>query len=226
MLLRRGEVKIKKDATKWHAWAKESEAQESQKRIFSARKGKAGVCILVDDNGNLNTDERVAEIGAKSFLRRPSMKAQAIRMICSFMNNIVLSTRRPTMDYTYHACALFVFKNKAVWWGSGDVNAVLICDGEPVFVSKPQTYPFLGFSPAYAPKELEEIELKKGEYALFMSAGKAPDNEQIQTICALLKKSQTPQEWLEAVRMEYEDSFSSALSVFLHSPKTKLKVDI
>lgn len=172
--------------------------------------------MLVDDNGDAQTDEAVAELCVSSFLKRPGTDPVAVDMISRFMNNIVLARRTPSRDFSYNAAALFLMKDQAIWWLSGDASVMLFAEGKPTHFSEAKQYPLLGNGPGYRCAPSENITLEKASAALFMCAGKAPSPDEI---ADLLADSETPEEWMAHITKAFGEQLNCAMTAFLPPPK-------
>ena len=186
--------------------------------MISCCRGKAKAYVLVGDNTEPEIDARVAAVFAESFVGKPSMKPIAFQTISGFANNIVLSRRKPAIDFTYDAAGLFLFKNEGAWVISGKASACLFVDGKPVRRSAEKTYPSIGSSPAYKAQAEGPFEMTHGETALLFSCGAPWSEEDTQTIGRLLCESKSPEDWMERILAKYPDRCTSAMTVFLPAP--------
>ena len=178
---------------------------------------------MVDDNGDPQTDERLSQLCTESFLRRPSVEPFAVKAICGFMNNMVVARHTPDHDYSYNAAVLFVFKDQASWWISGDASVMLFSDGKPLQVSEAKRYPYIGASLAYQPEAAPVIKLEHGrETALLITAGATLNAEDAERIGDLLRESDNPEAWMERIVQSEGERLSSALTAFIPPPKSGL----
>ena len=175
--------------------------------------------MLVDDNGDAQTDEQVVELCTSSFLKRPGTESFAVDHISRFMNNVVLARRIPAHDFSYHAAAFFLVKDKANWWLSGDAAVMLFADGKPSHVSEAKQYPFLGSNPGYRYETSDDFTLEKGSAALFLCAGARPDPDEV---ARLLTESDDPDQWMDRIVQTFGEQLSCAMTAFLPPPKSGL----
>ena len=204
--------------TEWFAWSKAPSEAASTRRTISLSRGKAKAYVLIGDNIEPETDARVAAVCAESFIGKPSLKPIAFQTILGFANNIVLARRKPSVDFSYDAVCMFLFKNEAAWVISGNASAILFVDGEPVRQSAEKVYPSIGSSPAYKAQAEGPFAMTQGETALLLSCGAPWTAEDAQAIGAMLRGSESPARWMERILERYPDQCTSAMTVFLPAP--------
>ncbi len=147
-------------------------------------KGQRGVCSLVDGINIPKADgqtmpSKVNKILIESYLRRPSLKDEAIKKVFEFANNGVLVTQSPQYPCIASASAVFILKNKFVYASAGDnvifhfVNGILTdvfecdIDEEPIHLGTPR------YS---VPMVSEQMTFAKGENTFLLCTKKFADS--------------------------------------------------
>ncbi len=174
--------------------------------------------MLAGDNIDPETDARVAAVCAESFVGKPSMKPIAFHTIFGFANNIVMTRRKPSVDFSYDAAGMFLFKDDAAWVISGHASAILFVDGEPVRRSAEQIYPCIGSSPVYKAPVEGPFTMTQGETALLLNCGAFWSEDEAKAIGQMLKQCDSPQQWMERILAQYPDRCTSVMAVFLPAP--------
>ena len=99
-------------------------------------KGGRGVCSLVDSRNTPKTEEvslagKVNKIIVESYMKRPSLKEDAIKTLYRFVNNGVLVSQSPMYPCSASVSTILLLKNKYAFATAGDnvifhfVNGIL-----------------------------------------------------------------------------------------------------
>ena len=165
----------------------------------------------------------MARLGVDSFLRRPSLRREAMETIGGFMNHTVMAWIRPYPDFSFDAAALFLLKDQVSWLISGTGAVLIYVDGQLYKSSAPKPYPVLGIAHSYEPEVMEPVSLPEkveDKVALLLLSGSCPGQDSLEIIRESLFSAESPEAWLEKV-MTQNLPGASALAVFL-PPKKKI----
>ena len=187
--------------------------------MAACSRGKAKAYVLVGDNTDAQTDARIASMCMDSLIRRPSVDPRALQTIFGFVNNLVLSRRKPDHAFSFEAAAFFIFKNQASWVLSGNACAILFSDGDPIRRSAAQPYPSIGTSPAFRVTPEEAFSLPQGENALLLCSGTIWTDAEAAAIGEMLRTSGEPSQWMDSILDAYPNRIESAMAIFLPAPR-------
>lgn len=181
---------------------------------------------MAEEGDNPKTSEAVGRVCMESFLKRPSTKPVAMKVIGDFMNNLVLARRRPDYEYRFDMGSVFLVGDSASVILSGDTSFFLFADGKLVKKSEPKTFPSLGYAPSYEGEGTEAFDLPrdfKEKMALLLVTGRKSDAFDVSALETALLQAASPEEWLKGV-MTGDLSEESALAAFLAPKKRKFSL--
>ena len=166
---------------------------------------------------------RIADIGTKSFIKRPSLKDAAFIAIGTFMNNAIFVKNRPGHVYMCDAAFLAVVKSKFRWMISGTSRVLYFVDKTLKYQSDMKEYPRIGLQPSYNPEVGPIYECEKGENAFFLCSKALTDAIGEKGIEDALKQASSQDEWMEIVeRMAGDTDFAAQALIMPEMKKAPL----
>lgn len=168
-----------------------------------AMKGQRMIIATTTEYGTDEDTEmgsRVTRSVFDNYMRRPSLKDQAIHTIASMANNDQLMMGSgEDGPLLYDAAFIFMDRGQARFLISGRAAAYCFEDGHLTHRSDPAEASIIGNGAAYVPRLEEAFELKKGKLA-FLAASRSlaavPDGE----IERALLAADSPETWMDGLR--------------------------
>ena len=198
--------------------------------VKSAEKGKNCICVLADGRneptGNEPVGSKVTRIMVENYLRRPSLRDEAVEKITDFANNGVLIKQTPTYRVECSAAALMLQKDSFRWLRAGAVRLYHFVDGQLVTASGEAPTTPLGGGSALRTDVLPATHLGQGENSfLICSEGFARYVRESEMENAL-SAADSAEQWLRMLKDLYEDRAGgepySLMTVFVPSKRRRL----
>lgn len=133
-----------------------------------------------------------------SFLRRPSAKFKAVKVISNMINNAVFMKQKPGNPYLCNASFLFVSNGKANFNVSGSGNVLYFTEDE-VKVFDNANNQELGMSPSYVLEVDNELKLHKKSNAFLLCTDDLLEQVNPEKIKNLLEQSETADMWMNSI---------------------------
>lgn len=134
-------------------------------------RGKALFCGVAYPTKESRSDiacKKLLEIGAESFIRRPSVCDEAVDAISTFMNEGIYIFQEKEKQFLCSAAILFVFRGEARWIVSGNVGICHFRDGMPVKKAEGCHTPLFGARIRYEQTAEPAFDISRGENAFFL----------------------------------------------------------
>lgn len=176
--------------------------------------------VLVDACEESNTSAELAKICLESYIKRPSVKKQAINMIGNFMNNMAIAKRRPQHWLRQDAVALFTKGRKARWLISGAANAFLFSEGALYKASQDKENARFGDHPIFEAVLEPEITLPAAQNAIFLCTDSFLEQVPVDILEQSLREADNAHIWMQTI-LEHCESMpeGSALAAMLPQKK-------
>lgn len=175
----------------------------------------AGATYPARDSRSDIACRKVLEIGAESFIQRPSLGDVAVDTISTFINEGIYIYQEPGKAFLCSTALLYVLHGKARWVVSGNAVIYHFRDGRLVSKSAERKSPLFGERVRWNEKESPELDISHGANA-FLLCSAAEDLEFPATLTEHGSPADlSPDEWAEAALSEFRGRRCSAAVVTL-----------
>ncbi len=198
--------------------------------IRSATKGKNSVYAMAVASNEPRNQEgiagKVSGIVFDSYLRRPSLRDEALMKMTEFAHNAVCAVQTPNYPVECSLAVLMTQGNHFRWLCAGDVRIFHLVNGQIVNSNKGVS-PGLGGheSRDQPPESLEEQTFGKDENSFLLCSGSFTRYVSKNEIEETLAASETADDWMQALKNLYEDRCNgepfSIMTVFIPLPKKR-----
>lgn len=138
-------------------------------------KGKALFCGVTYPTENSRSDiacKKALEIGADSFIRRPSLCDEAMDTISTFINEGIYIFQEADKRFLCSTAILYVFRGRARWVVSGNAGICHFRNGKLINRTEGSSIPLFGERVRWNADTEPEFDVSEGENAfLLYSAG-------------------------------------------------------
>ena len=173
-----------------------------------AEKGKNCVCVLADGAGELKGNEqvgsKVTRVVIENYLRRPSLKDEAMEKILEFASSGVLVRQTPGSRVECNAAMLFVSGGSFRWVRAGAVYLMHFVDGQLLHAAGRSESAPLGAMGAEKAEMLSSTDLGQGENSFLLCSASLVKYVTTEEIESALSMADTPADWLNTLRSLFE----------------------
>lgn len=198
--------------------------------VKSAEKGKNCICVIADAKNEPRegdpTGSKVTRIMIENFLRRPSLRDEALEHILEFANSGVMIKQTPAYRVECSTAALMVHKDAFRWMRMGDVCLYHFVDGQLVNSAEEPSSPALGAGQQTKMDALPETQLGQGENSFLLCSASFAKYVKTTEMENALSAADSAEQWLKMLKDLYEDRSQgepySIMTVFVPSKRRRL----
>ena len=198
--------------------------------VKSASKGKNSICVLAVGSNEPKQNEgvggKVTRVVLENYMRRPSLKDDALMKLTEFAHNAICIEQTPNFHVSSSLAVLMTQGDHFRWLCAGDVHIFHFVNGQLMNSNKGLS-PELGGSESKdcPPESLAETAFGQGENSFLLCSGSLLRYLKIGEIENALSLSDTAEDWLQSLKDLYEDRCEgeslSIMTVFVPSPKKR-----
>lgn len=198
--------------------------------IQSVDKGKNGVAVLAigynEPKGQETLATKVTRVVVEHYMRRPSLKEEALQKITEFAHDAICVQQSPGYQAECAMCVLMTQSEEFRWVCSGDVRVFHFVNGQ-IMEENEGNSPRLGSGKTKdMPEVLPSTEFKKGENSFLVCSASFTRYVREDEIENALSLSENPDEWLRTLRNLYEDRCQgepyALMTVFMPQKRKRL----
>lgn len=197
--------------------------------VKSAERGKNFVCVLADGinepRGKVSVGSKVTRIIIENYLRRPSLRDEAISKILEFADNGVMITQTPAYRVQCATAALMISKNCFRWIQTGQVSLFHFVDGQVVHASDMDAHPPIGAGETTGDVASAVYTLGEGENSFLVCSDSFAKYVHPGEMEKALSAADSAEQWLAMMKGLYEDRSQgepySIMTVFVPSKRRR-----
>ena len=183
--------------------------ESDPKGIRHAEKGKNSISILVighnEPKGQETLDGKVTKVVLETYMRRPSLKEEALKKLTEFAHDAICVQQAPGYQAECAMGILLTQGDKFRWLCTGDVRIFHFVNGQVMEANKGNA-PRLGSGKTREmPEVLSETDLQQGENSFLICSESFVRYVKEQEIENALAMSDNAEEWMRTLRDMYED---------------------
>ena len=198
--------------------------------VKSVEKGKNCICVLADGRNESRDSEpigsKVTRIIVENYIRKPSLRDEALDKISEFANSGVLIKQTPTYHVECSIGMLMVQKDKFRWLRCGDVNLYHFVDGQLVLSTVDGNSTPLGTVGDLRMDTIDATELGKGENSFLICSTSFAEHIRTTEMENALSAADSADQWLRMLKDLYEDRANgeaySIMTIFVPSKRRRL----
>lgn len=198
--------------------------------IQCVTKGKNSIAVLAvgynEPKGQETLATKVTRVLVEHYMRRPSLKEEALQKITEFAHDAICVQQAPGYQAECAMGVLMAQGDQFRWITTGDTRIFHFVNGQ-VMESNSGTSPRLGNGrEKEMPEVLPATEFKKGENSFLLCSASFTKYVREDEIENALSLSESPEEWLRTLRNLYEDRSQgepyALLTVFMPEKRKRL----
>jgi len=220
--------------------------------IKDASKGKNAIGVLAvgcnEPKDGEGVGGKVTKILVENYLRRPSLKEEALKKLTEFAHDAVCVQQAPNYPVECALGALMIQDNRFRWICTGDVRIFHFVNGQ-VMETNTGTSPRLGAGPQPVgssasaasqpasasspttqgralPEVLPSTEFRKGENSFLLCSGSFAHAVSEREIESALSAAETAEDWLRSLKNLYEDRSSeepfALMTIFMPEKRERM----
>lgn len=201
---------------------------KSDTYFFMKARGQAFFCGTAYPTEESRSDSpcrKALEVGGGSFLRRPSLRDEAVNTIADFINQGIYAFQEPGKPFFCSLAALYEYRGKARTIVSGDAHICHFKDGKLIGQSEEQEEPLFGERIRREQETEPEFELSGGSHAFLLVSG-LKSNEYLKIIEMLQAEQDTvsyeEDVWPDAIIEKFEGKACSVAAFVMPERKGKV----
>ena len=184
-------------------------ASSDPDNVKGASKGKNGIYVLAsgrnEPNGQESVGGKVTRVMIENYMRRPSLKEEALKKMTEFAHDAVCIQQSPAYQVECDLGILLLHGDSFRWMCAGDVRVFHFVNGQIVHASGTASVPLGRGGEKTLPDLLQETRFEKGENSFLLCSGSLLAYLKEAELENLLAMSENAEEWLRAIRDLYED---------------------
>ena len=179
------------------------------KHAVSAAKGKNAIAVLAigqnEPKGQENTGNKVAKVVLENYMRRPSLREEALQKLTEFAHDAVCVQQAPGYPVECSVGMLLTQGSQFRWVCTGDVRILHFVNGQMMESSNGSSAKLGSGQSKEMPEVLPVTEFQKGENSFLLCSESFLRYVQPREIEDTLSLADNPGDWLRALKDLYED---------------------
>lgn len=180
-----------------------------------------GVAYPTADSRSYAACEKALAIGSSSFLRRPSLRDEAVNTISGFINEGLYALQDPGKPFFCSLAVLYCFRGRVRWMVSGDASVWHFQDGRMARKATGHKEPLLGKRICWNQESDPEFDISHGSNAFLLYSGTDASPFSIELPETACHPVRTDDAWLEAILSGFRGKACSSAAFILPERKVK-----